>query len=166
MIERKDIPNSFPIFTRTGITIHWDLLEDWIERHNVDLNPPYQRWYVWNEEQKIAYIEYILRGGISGRTIIVNLPNGDYSKGMECIDGQQRIKTVLSFIKGDFKVFNNTIGFSDLSLSVLNDLFFLENQYRFTDKKDIVNVYIWLNTGGSIHTKEDIKIAEDYLKTL
>jgi hypothetical protein len=49
---------------------------------------------------------------------------------------------VLSFIKGDFKVFNNTIGFSDLSLSVLNDLFFLENQYRFTDKKDIVNVYI------------------------
>ena len=33
------------------------------------LNPDFQRGHVWTEEQQTAYIEYLLMGGMSGRTI-------------------------------------------------------------------------------------------------
>jgi len=40
------------------------------------------------------------------------------------------------------------------------------NINSFTNQKDVVNWYIWMNTWWAIHTAEDIKIAKDYLKTL
>ena len=121
-------------------------------------------------DQKIAFIEYQLKGGFSGKHIFWNSPNWDSvakkNDPLQLVDGKQRINAVLDFLDNKIKIFG---GYS------INDF---EDKLKFTEpdfifhvnnlktQLDVVNWYLGLNTGGSIHTKEDLKSAYDYYKIL
>src|SRR6267378_3217751 len=111
----QDIP-QFP-FASYHVNIAWDYLEIWLndqgnnEIYNMNLNPAYQRGYVWTQDQKERYIEYRLRGGFSGKDIFWNCPNwmgGRWHKAtdvLELVDGKQRIDAVLGFINNKVRAF-------------------------------------------------------------
>ncbi len=41
----------------------------WVNEYGLQLNPDFQRGHVWAEEQQIAFVEFILRGGMTGRDL-------------------------------------------------------------------------------------------------
>ena len=44
-------------------------INQYIEEYGLILNPEFQRGHVWTEEQQEKYIEYVLKGGTSGKEI-------------------------------------------------------------------------------------------------
>ncbi len=74
---------SIPEFTRTAnyaVDVEWRNLERQIQCaaegvSSFDLNPDFQRGHVWNEAQQIAYVEFVLRGGQTGKNVYFNCRN-------------------------------------------------------------------------------------------
>lgn len=166
----ESIP-KFP-FANHRETVFWSRIEKWIELHNqdigVDLNPTYQRGYVWSEYQKRAYIEYRLRGGISGRDIYWNSVGwgslcGDFGP-LELVDGKQRLDAVIGFLNNKVRAFGMYC--SQFNGPISNDLFFICHVNNLKNRKDLIEWYIGMNTGGSIHTKDDLMPAYTELTKL
>ncbi len=166
----KNIP-QFP-FASYKVNISWNYLKDWLISHDnrimrIDMNPFYQRNYVWYKEQKVAYLEYQLRGGFSGKDIFWNCPTWDNisnsSNIVSLVDGKQRIAAVLNFLDNKIKVFGHTISKFEDKLRMIDPSFVFHINNLQTEK-EIVEWYLGLNTGGSIHTNKDLKPARDFLK--
>lgn len=167
----KDIP-QFP-FASYRVNMPWGHLENWLEKEaeyfDLDLNPPYQRGHVWDMEQKIAYIEYILMGGFSGKDIFWNAPQWMGMKGkdskLEIVDGKQRFQAVLDFMNNKVKAFGTLFSEYDDKLS-FHECDFIFHVNNLQNQEQIVRWYLGMNTGGSVHTEKDLKPAYDYLKSL
>jgi hypothetical protein len=111
MARYQDIPQ----FTRNAtyaIDVSWRYLPEHythsIFDYKLDVNPEFQRGYVWTNLQKERYIEYILKGGASGRNIYFNCPgwhNGKIEQYV-LVDGKQRLDAVLGYLNNEFKVFD------------------------------------------------------------
>ena len=86
-----------------NVNVEWrDLLET-LEHYQdsrdglcvLDLDPDFQRGYVWTEAQQIAYVEYRLKGGGAGvNRILFNCVGhmGSYLGPFQIVDGKQRLK--------------------------------------------------------------------------
>lgn len=166
----KDI-EQFP-FANYVVNIGWDFLRSWIETgvgYKVDLNPDYQREYKWTEEQKKNYIEYRIKGGTSGRDVYFNHPDWDAhcsefrDSPLELVDGQQRIKTVLEFLDDKIKVFDGSVC-SQMGKIRSIRLDFVVHINNLRTRKEVIKWYLGMNTGGSIHTDEDLKVAYEALE--
>jgi uncharacterized protein with ParB-like and HNH nuclease domain len=136
------------------------------EEYNLDLDPPFQRGYVWTVDQQRAFVEYILQGGTSGRSFYFN----DYFKATNenkyvVVDGKQRITAVSDFIDGKFEVFDGYT-WEDIKDEVKTSNLYFEVHVAKLSEKEVVKWYLSMNKGGSVHTQEDLKVAMDYLKTL
>ena len=79
--------------------------EEWDERKELELAPKFQRRDVWNPKAKSYLIDTIIRGKpipqLYMRQTVV--PKGRRT-GREIVDGQQRLRAVLGFIKDGFKL--------------------------------------------------------------
>lgn len=165
---------KFP-FASYRCDLSWSYLKLNLERWENDrcngngliLQPEYQRGYVWSEKQQIAYVEYILRGGTSGKDIYFNGPRwpSGADVALECVDGQQRIGAALAFLDNKIKVFGHyrnefedDFGFTDASFKM--------HVTEIADRAELVRWYIQLNTGGSIHTETDLAPAYELLESL
>lgn len=164
----RDIPQM----TQAHYAVHvsWSYLQAWLADHEkiaFDMDPPYQRGYVWTEEQKTAYLEYILKGGISGRDIFWNCPGWmrGFEGPLELVDGKQRISAVLDFFSNKVKVFGHYYKEFEDSLRI-TDAVFIFHVNNLTNKKDIVQWYLDMNTGGSVHTEKDLQPAYEMMKEL
>ena len=123
------------------------------------LNPDFQRGHVWTEEQQTAYIEYLLMGGLSGRTVYLNakdigspsLKAQDYV----CVDGLQRITAIRRFYRDEIPAFEHRYSQFEGKLNsikltirvVLNDL---------QTREEVLQWYLELNTTGAPHSKEEL----------
>lgn len=166
----KDIP-QFPLASYR-VTIPWAYLQSWIDRQNEDsqleMNPKYQRGHVWTKLQKIAYVEYQLRGGFSGRDIFWNCPTWmsvrHTQEAVELVNGKQRIDAVLDFLNSRIKAFDTHYKNFDGKLVMDPHLTFHINNLK--SRLETVNWYLSMNTGGSIHTKKDLEPAYKLIKDL
>lgn len=140
----------------------------------VDLNPDFQRGHVWTEAQQIAYIEYFLRGGKSGRDIYFNNPRwgGGMNKKMEyddfvCVDGLQRITAIERFLNNEIPIFGNHY-YKDFT-----DKYFMEHDHwhhcfiihvnNLTTKKEVLQWYLEMNSGGTPHTEQELDLVRELL---
>lgn len=170
MIRFSDI-QQFPT-SKHRETVALPKIPAWIERqradalagdYEFDLSPPYQRDFVWTPEQKRLYIEFLLRGGRSGLDIWFNMPGyvstypGDETESrMELVDGKQRINAVGEFLQNAFPVFGGHFArdFEHQRFPVNFTFHVLE-----LPPVEVVKFYIAFNSGGSIHTNEDMQRA-------
>lgn len=167
----RDI-KQFPRSTYS-VDVDWSHLKNYLqdlkENEGVNLNPIYQRGYVWTERQKTEYLEHILRGGFSGRDIFWNSANWQ-SAGetgvLELVDGQQRVKTVLQFLDNKVPIFDGYY-FQDFTdrMRTINARF-RSHINNLPTQLEVVEWYLGMNKGGSIHTEEDLKPAYDYRNEL
>ncbi|MEB2786816.1 DUF262 domain-containing protein [Algoriphagus persicinus] len=67
-----------------------------IDKELVDLNPSYQRNYIWSPNDQKQLIDTILDGFPLPNFFLYEKPDGKY----EMVDGQQRSKTIYRFVKG------------------------------------------------------------------
>lgn len=134
----------------------------------VDYDPDFQRGYVWTISQKRKYVEYLLRGGRSSRVICFNHPYwGNFNKRatMILMDGKQRLNAVRLFLANKLSVFNGNYldDFEDKQI-LLNRYDLLFNINNLKTRKEILQWYIDFNSGGTVHTTDDIDKVKLLLK--
>jgi hypothetical protein len=78
---------------------------EWEKNKQLELNPSFQRRAVWNDKAKSYLIDTILRGKPIPKVFIRQKINVSTKTSMrDVVDGQQRIRTILSYIKDGFVV--------------------------------------------------------------
>lgn len=145
------------------VDISWNYLKKWLISNKVNMNPDFQRKYIWTQKQKEQYVEWILRGGKSGKDIYFNHPK--WFKGFEgemiIVDGKQRVEAVLSFLDNKVKAYGYYYKqYKDkLNMLIVGFSVYIAD---LENRSDILQWYIDMNTGGTYHTNEEIK----HVKTL
>lgn len=171
----KDIPQ----FTRDGsweCDFDFKYLLEFIDTHvdmyNLQLNPDFQRGHVWTEEQQIAWLEFFLKGGKTGRVLYFNCPSwqgnlikeGDYDD-FVCVDGLQRITAIRKFMDGEIPVFGSYINEYEDKMSLTRNSIRL-NINNLKTKKEVLQWYVDMNSGGTPHTNEEIARVQSMIKEL
>jgi len=78
---------------------------EWDAGKQLELNPRFQRRAVWSEKAKSYLIDTVLRGKPIAKFFIRQKINVTTKTSIrEVVDGQQRLRTILSFIKDGFRV--------------------------------------------------------------
>lgn len=171
----KDIPQFIETGSwecNYGFVYLVDTIEKWSNGIDTDvkleMNPDFQRGHVWTEQQQIAFVESVLKGGAkNARVIYLNNPNWmRYSdrpyRDFVCVDGLQRYTAIKRFVKNEIKVFGYYLnefedklrGKHDMRLNV-NDL---------PTRKNVLQWYLEINSGGTIHTNEEIDKVKKLLE--
>lgn len=163
----KDIP-QFPK-AYYSITSDWKYLEETLDSWDREetpliLNPDFQRGCVWNKAQKASYVEYIVKGGSTGRDIYFNCSSwqGAYNTPIYCVDGLQRLTAAREFMKNEFPIFGNHF-YEDFEDKIR--VSFVFNVLNIRSKRELLKIYLDFNSGGTIHSKEELekvkKMIED-----
>ena len=164
----EDIPKFFrpPHYNATTQWNHVERqLESWEERGTdttwLELDPDFQRGHVWTEDKQIAYVEFCLRGGDSSRTILFNHPNwmDSFEGPMTLVDGKQRLEAVRKFIRNELPIFDgNLLNDFDDPKKVLrcSEAYFNFKVNNLKTRRELLQWYLQLNTGGVVHTDEEI----------
>jgi len=153
------------------INMPWDFfVEDWAKKDKngvhwhrgdmlVDLQPDFQRNYVWTQGQQVAYIEAMFSGSMSGREIYFNCPQwGSFGIGDDtivCVDGQQRIGSVFAFLEDKIPLFGRLRSEYEGNMP-MNRAYFNLWVNNLKTKKEVYEWYLHLNAGGTVHTKEEL----------
>jgi hypothetical protein len=154
-IKYFNAPNYRVCVQLTEVKHH---IEGYIRKYDLTLDPEYQRGYVWTVEQQSKFLEYLFQGGVSGREIYFNCPGfmGD-SKQMEVVDGKQRLKAVIDFLDDKVRVFGALFSEFEDEIPYYIELYF--NVHKLRTQLEVVDWYLSMNRGGSVHTEDDLEPA-------
>lgn len=137
-------------------------LLDWIEDNDVHLTPDFQRARVWTREQQIKFMEYIFRGGRSGRVLYFNKPSwqndryvGKYDE-MVCVDGLQRITAIQRFVNNEIPMFESYYREYTNGKRRMDRVMMKINVNSLKSEAEVLEWYLQMNTGGTPHTQEEI----------
>lgn len=172
--------NEIPKFTRSasyGVDVSWQyLVSDWLPmqlKDGLELDPDFQRGHVWSEDQQRRYIEFVLRGGQTGREIQTNHPtwhHGLTGGPYVLVDGKQRIEAVSRFMKDQFRIFASL---DPRGLGYVRSEFtgYLRHYASFRwcvndlkTREEVLQWYIDLNAGGVVHSDEEISRVRSLLE--
>ena len=160
------------------IDVGLNYLQKWLDDQAKDckdfeLNPDFQRGYVWTKKQQIAYMEAYFQNPYINRDLFFNYPGYfGYSEELGfndilydkfvCVDGLQRLTAVLAFVNCELPIFGKTRDkYTNKSLlgwtmkMHINDL---------NTKREVLKWYLCINTGGTVHTDEDLKKVRKLLE--
>lgn len=156
----RDIPQVSK-YAGYRINVSWRFLENWLNdirlSNGLDLDPLYQRGHVWTESQQVRYVEWVLRGGKSGKDLNFNSPGWQRtndSHPVELVDGKQRLTAVLRFLRNELKAFDSFYSEFEDRLPIDADFVVYINDFK--TKKEVMQWYIDMNTGGTVHAEEEI----------
>lgn len=169
---------DIPPFTRDGswqcdfdFAFLLQFIDEHIKGYDLQLNPDFQRGHVWTEEQQIAWIEFFLKGGKTGRILYFNYPSwqdsvkdGDYND-FVCVDGLQRITAIRRFMNGEIPVFDSYISEYEDEMSLMRNSIKV-NVNNLKTKKEVLQWYIDMNSGGTPHTNEEITRVKSMINEL
>lgn len=168
--------NEIPKFTEYDLTnyINYgfvgyvDFINEQVGKYNLQLNPEFQRGHVWTEEQQIAYIEFILRGGKTGRDFYFN-----WNKRTDeyvCVDGLQRTTAFIRFVNKEIKVFNQYFDEFEFGRGSRNGAVTEHkvNVYMnyLNDQRKVLQWYVDMNAGGIPHTYDEIERVRKMIQDL
>ena len=131
-----------------------------LELYNMDMNPDYQRGYVWTQRQKELFVGHLLEGG-KVPSIIINDPGFGNEDVYELIDGKQRIQACVDWLDGKVKAeLSAEHNFRKISLDDLDYppgmMCGLVFDFVKLDREGVLKLYLKLNRGGTIHTDKEI----------
>lgn len=137
-----------------------DYFEDYFTRavkDGLDPDPDFQRGYVWTPDQQTRFIEFILRGGQSGRDIYTNCANWMKGgrKNYVLVDGKQRIDAMLGFLRNTVPVFGNTF-YRDFTDNLTIHHGFKWHVNNLDTRAEVLQWYLDLNSGGTVHTSDEL----------
>ena len=168
-----------------GYHIHVNLqylkstLDSYANNEGLELNPDFQRGHVWNMQQRVAYMEFFLRGGKTARVIYFNSPTFcnanlteerkagrcDLPDTIVCVDGLQRLTTLLMFLDNKVSVFGHYLSeFEDAKDlgKIKYDIEFCIN--GLLTRKELLTWYLEMNSGGVVHSSEELQRVYMLLK--
>lgn len=90
-----------------------------MEDGDFDLDPSYQRGYVWEEDNAQVLLFSLFNGFPIGSISLIEKPIGSSGPYIEVVDGKQRITTIFNFYKNEFPYIDedgNKIYFKDMDI--------------------------------------------------
>ena len=137
---------------------------EWDDTGLLELSADFQRRYVWSEKAKSYLIDTIVRGKPIPKILIQQQLKGKRNLRV-VVDGQQRLRTLLSFYRGEFKISrvhnkeyaNKT--FDDLPPDLQDDFLKYELGVDLLfdmPYEDILDVFARLNSYTAKLTKQEI----------
>lgn len=143
----------------------WDLYN----RHLLELDPPYQRRSVWNQEYKDFFIDTVLNGYPAPAIFLYQEITPEGVSKYSVVDGKQRLSTLFDFADNKFSVSETaTITrlrgkyFADLESKVKQDFW----KYQFAveyvpsdDEKIINDIFDRINRNVSKLTPQELRHA-------
>ena len=143
------------------------MIDRYIKEYGLRLNPDFQRGHVWNEQQQVAYVEYLLKGGTGSRIFYFNCPNwmsGKLNRNSTfvCVDGLQRVTAIYKFLSNEIKAFDHYYSEFEDEIDMLNCVRFNVNNLQ--TRREVLRWYLEMNIGGTIHTDEEIEKVKKLLK--
>jgi hypothetical protein len=153
----EDIP---PIAAaRYEVDVSWLHLEMNLASYaeqGLNLDPDFQRPHVWTESQQVRFVEHMLAGGTSPRHIYFNAPRWREGKGpIELIDGKQRLAAARKFLRNELGVFGGHL-YCDMGQMTSVGIQFRFHVHSFQTRAEVLEWYLQMNSGGSVHTEEEI----------
>ncbi|ADO59652.2 DUF262 domain-containing protein [Paenibacillus polymyxa] len=167
--------SDIPQFTRFGT---WEcnfslvsfvrFIEEAERDEGLEMNPDFQRGHVWTEEQQVRYIEFLLRGGKTARTIYLN--HSHWNKRSDtssesfyvCVDGLQRATAIRRFVNNEIRVFGLLFKEFEGSPRIVQGVFIHVND--LPTRKEVLQWYIEFNSGGTVHSEEEINRVKELLE--
>lgn len=130
--------------------------------HNfgIEMDPDYQRGYVWSDDDKEALLDSIFNNIDIGKFVLVRLEGEDYERNKmsyEILDGKQRLNTIVEFYEN--RLSYKGVYYNDLSLE---DRYYFKNHHislaeiDTCDKKTILTHFLMLNQTGRSMDKEHL----------
>lgn len=143
---------------------------------DLELSPDFQRGHVWSREKQVAFIEAILRG-TAPLVIRFNCPGWNSgAKGLveglnpatiQCVDGLQRLTAMREFVADKFPVFGKYYA-KDLKNTPFSmsrpDKTWVMEVYNIPTRKELLQFYLDLNSGGVVHAPEELERVRGLLK--
>ena len=111
---------------------------------------------MWTRKQQIDYVEFILKGGPSGKDLYFNHPGwqDDYKGDFVLVDGLQRITAVLAFLNDEIPAFGYMR--KDFTDKIPMECHFRVNVAKLQTKREVLDWYIVMNSGGTPHSEHEI----------
>lgn len=144
--------------------------EEWMERGELVLTPKFQRRDVWNPKARSYLIDTIVRGKPIPKLYMRQNVNPTTRRTLrEIVDGQQRLKTVLAFIKDGFKIsrsHHETFGgkyFSGLDSGTQNDILkyeFVVDLLQDVPDNEVYDVFARINTYSEKLKAQELRNAK------
>jgi hypothetical protein len=156
MSQRPIISKKFHYGRSLNTTLESLIHRYYADSAGVDMNPEYQRGYVWTLEDKQNLIRSILNDIEIGRFVFMQK---DFSSEdphfYEIIDGKQRLSTLIEF-------------YEDSDLSFKDQHAILEKQILIIDtpqltEKEKYEYFIRINTTGKVMDQEHIEKVKELL---
>jgi hypothetical protein len=130
---------------------------EWESTDRLNLDPDFQRAHVWTEAQQIAWIEFFLRGGKTGRVIYLNHPGWmrAFQGEFVIVDGKQRVQAARRFLNNEIRVFGSY--FSEYTDKMPFSYFTLKiNVNTLQTRAEVLQWYLEFNSGGTPHTQDEL----------
>lgn len=137
-----------------------------------DLTPDYQRGHVWKQEQRVYFIESLIRRTAEAK-VLFNCPGwtsaseegGDIPEHtFQCIDGLQRLTTLRMFMANEIKVFGGYTAAQLKGTPFCPRNFRLQiSIYQFNWRADLLQFYLDLNQGGTVHSVSELSRVQELL---
>lgn len=134
----------------------------------VNMNPDYQRGYVWNLEDKQLLIDSIFNNIEIGKFAFIHLDDENWTKtgkGYEILDGKQRLSAIVEFYENRFPY--NGVYYNELSKkdrNVFLNRMVAQGEVREADRKAILKYFIMLNRTGKVMDKKHLEKVEKMLE--
>lgn len=158
--------NTIPQFTRApgySVTVPWDhMFEEggWLDRQTskgLELEPDFQRAHVWDDKRRSKYVEFVLRGGESSRTLLFNCKGwmSSFEGPFQLVDGLQRLTAARMFMAGQLEAFGHT--FNEFEGPWPSMLGFVVAVNSLNTRREVLQWYLELNSGGIVHSEEELE---------
>lgn len=167
----KTNDNENPLFKEDNLRLNFtsSCIDNIIWRkysYGIDLDPEYQRGYVWSPEDEEALIDSIFNNCDIGKFVLIN-KDCDDNPCYEVLDGKQRINTILRFFEDRF-TYKGYL-YSELSLSDRRKFkrFTISTAEIVNPSKEMIYQYfLKVNVTGKVMDKDHLKKVESLLSTI
>lgn len=147
-----------------GVHIGISRIEEQISLYNLDFDPAYQRDHVWSTEQRAMFVGALIAQPDQIPPCVIRvipaIPGGHRER-FQVLDGKQRITSVRLFRQGLIRARIDATEFFWEHLAPEDRLALSHICMRWTfvtlpDDKAAIRYYLRLNTGGTVHSPEEL----------
>lgn len=130
-------------------------MKDLWDNRKILINEEYQRTFIWKPYQRKDLIESIMKGFSIGVLVIWENKQGQY----EILDGQQRIKTIITYLNKEFKN-NQEKKFNELSVTEQSEIegysiYYIQLKSALKEE-EISDIFTRLQEGTPLNTPEKV----------
>jgi hypothetical protein len=138
-------------------------LQDLLDKYNnktLDLNPSYQRRFIWSLNDQQTLINSIINGYAIPNLFLLEKEKDNF----EMVDGQQRSRTILGFVNQQFKTFDKQLYSNEAFGFLMNYKIAVIIIEKINAGENIEEFYALVNKAGVHLNRPELKKAE-YFET-